>query len=225
MKKVFLDVGAHTGETLREVLFHDFDEVLCFEPVRSCIEALREIADSRTTIFAFGLGAVAREVDVFNAGSLGATIHIDGDRGGDVERCQLVDVGTFFSQHLSPEDEVWMKLNCEGSECDILDRLIDTNEIFKISYLMVDFDVRKIPSLAHREFGVRARLDNVPGLQMFRSEQIMFGPTHESRIRNWITASKRNLVARFILNQAYPWIRYVFFVRIKAALRRLLTKR
>jgi hypothetical protein len=38
----------------------------------------------------------------------------------------------WFQEHVSDDDEVYVKLNCKGSECDILDDLLDSNEIRKV---------------------------------------------------------------------------------------------
>jgi hypothetical protein len=41
-----------------------------------------------------------------------------------------------------------------------LDDLIDSGEFNKVKALMVDFDVRKVPSQVHREAEVKKRLDD-----------------------------------------------------------------
>jgi hypothetical protein len=43
-----------------------------------------------------------------------------------------------------------MKLNCGGSECDILENLLDSGEYSKITQVMIDFDAREIPSQRDR---------------------------------------------------------------------------
>ena len=45
--RIFLDIGAHTGETLNEVLKekYAFDRVICFEPSNICMPSLKKYAD------------------------------------------------------------------------------------------------------------------------------------------------------------------------------------
>jgi hypothetical protein len=53
-----------------------------------------------------------------------------------------------------------MKLNCEGSECDILENLLDSGEYSKITQVMIDFNARKIPSQRDRVEPLKSRLQN-----------------------------------------------------------------
>ena len=64
----------------------------------------------------------------------------------------------WFRDHLAETDEVYVKLNCEGSEVDIIEDLLDSNEYRKITSLGVVCDVRKIPSQRDRESKIKLRL-------------------------------------------------------------------
>jgi hypothetical protein len=45
--------------------------------------------------------------------------------------------------NVKEDDVIFMKMNCEGAECDIIEYLISTGAINRIRHLLVDFDVRK----------------------------------------------------------------------------------
>jgi len=77
-KRIFLDVGAHTGEMLAAVLDPGFrfDEIFCFEPSRLCREKLRSAAghDVRVRILKFGLWNSTALAPLFDPGSQGGSL-------------------------------------------------------------------------------------------------------------------------------------------------------
>src|SRR6059058_4251026 len=70
-RSVFLDVGAHVGETLRVVLDrrYPFQRIVCFEPVRGCWVSLQRLADAHVEICEFGLGRATACLTIHGAGS------------------------------------------------------------------------------------------------------------------------------------------------------------
>ncbi len=78
-----------------------------------------------------------------------------------------------------------MKVNCEGAECDLLDRLLESGELKKVDHLLVQFDIEKIPSMSHRAKETRARLD-ASGVEWREGTSIMFGRSHSRRTANWL---------------------------------------
>jgi hypothetical protein len=87
---------------------------------------------------------------------------------------------------------VYLKLNCEGCECDVLDDLIDSGAIKQVRATMVLFDVRKIPSQKHREDEVRARLDAL-GIGYVANDwsdrQKLAGINHSARVLRWLEST------------------------------------
>lgn len=126
------------------------------------------------------------------------------DPGDIVDLRQASD---WFGEHISDDDEVYLKLNCEGSECDILDDLLDSGEIEKVTSILVDFDVRKIPALAHREREVRERLSGAGHSNLLCLKERYKGPTHTATVDNWLHfAGARSLPPP----AGWKW-RYVWF--------------
>ena len=189
--KVFLDVGAHRGQTLGAVQGLDFDRVHCFEPVRGNWAALHAIADKRTRIEKFGLWNKDAKVELFDPGTKGAGMWVKDKRRPDLpitrELCDFKRASDWFREHVPAGATVHLKLNCEGCECDILDDLLDSGEFAKVTYAMVDFDVRKIGALKHREAETRARLEAYPAPRVMFSRAAMVGDTHHARIRHWLS--------------------------------------
>lgn len=173
-----------------------FDRIVCFEPARACWPKLEELAGSaplangavrRVSLERFGLWNRTGEMPIFQPGTQGGGMWKK-DRGliDQTEVCKFRRASDWTRENLRSEDSVYLKLNCEGAECDILDDLLDSGEFEKIAFVMVDFDVRKIASLKHREADLRARLAAFPAPRVTFSKDVMRGETHVARIRNWL---------------------------------------
>lgn len=188
--RIFLDVGAHLGETVRAVVdpVYRLDRIVCFEPVKDCCEQLKRIGDRRVVVLPFGLWKETCERPVFGAGGLAGSIFPDmkSHNGSTLEMCRFVKASDWFRENVEAEDTVFLKLNCEGSECDIIDDLLDSAEFEKVDFMMIDFDVRKIPSQKYRRREVKSRLRKYPFPRVSFCKDVMVGPTHEARIRNWL---------------------------------------
>jgi FkbM family methyltransferase len=188
--KVFLDVGSHRGQTLAAVKEKDFDRIECFEPVSQHWDELHRLADKRTTVNRFGLWNRTAEIELFDPGTKGAGLWIKDNRRPDLkvtrELCQFRRASDWFEKHIDSSDQVYLKLNCEGCECDILDDLLDSGEFDKVTFAMVDFDVRKISSLKHRQSELEARLAAFPAPRVMYSRNSMMGNTHRDRIHHWL---------------------------------------
>lgn len=189
MVKVFLDVGAHDGGTLQAVRDpkYGFERITCFEPASSCWPALETVQDDRVTVCRFGLWNRTCEQSLFDSGSGGASLFEDKFKTKrQAELCRFVRAADWFRANLDEHDEIFVKLNCEGAEFDIVEDLLESGELARVSSVMIDPDVRKIPSRAHREQAVRDRLASSGLTNYFMEEDVMIGETHRERIQNWL---------------------------------------
>ena len=188
--KIFLDVGAHRGQTLSAVMNTGFDRIYCFEPSATHWPVLDSLKTKRTTIERFGLWNKTATATLFEPGRKGAGLWVKDVRANmkiEKEECKFVRASNWFVSHIARQDAVYMKLNCEGAECDIIDDLLDSGEFDKVTFMMVDFDVRKVGSLKHRQAEVMARLAPYPPPRVMLSKNVMSGVTHQDRIRNWLS--------------------------------------
>ena len=187
--KVFLDVGAHTGETLNAVRDpkYGFDRIYCFEPAAACWPALERVRDARVEVCRYGLWNETAAHELHDVGSIGASMFAEkfpDERSH--ETAQFVRAGDWLREHVRDGDDVYLKLNCEGAEVDIVEDLLESGQFARIRSAMIDPDVRKIPSLAHRERELRDRLARAGLTNYFMEEEVMVGPTHRARIQNWL---------------------------------------
>lgn len=191
--KIFLDVGAHIGETLKIALEakYGFDRIYCFEPVPKCCNVLRTYQDKKVVVCEYGLWHETCTRQIYNPGSKGASVFRDkfGDTvtAGDIK---LVRASDWFIQNLKVDDQIHLKLNCEGAECAILDDLIATGQYQKIKVLMVDFDVRKIPSQKHLMNAMKVKLNKLGIPKIFYIDEYHLGPgTHSYFTHYWLDHS------------------------------------
>lgn len=188
-RKVFLDVGAHVGETLAEVLRpkYAFDLVVAFEPSAHCIIE----PHPKLKVERMGLSDRTHGAQLFAPGTLGSSIFDDNPdlENAHVEDIKLIKASSWFTDNLHASDTVYMKLNCEGSEADILSDLLDSGQLARCSRVMVDFTMTKIPSLANRESELRVRLARFAkqrNMAIYTAQEAMVGVTHQHRIAHWL---------------------------------------
>jgi FkbM family methyltransferase len=156
--RIFLDVGGHNGETLNIALnpTWGFDRIHTFEPSVSRYRILKKFRDKRLFVHNFGLGAKSEIKNFYGAGTVGGSIYsnknfADKNALNYFEIVQIVEASPWILNNTNPDDQIFLKMNCEGSEADILENLIATKTIFRISSIYVDFDVRKIPGQEFRQ--------------------------------------------------------------------------
>ena len=191
--KIFLDIGSHEGETLLEVTKekYSFDKIFCFEPSRVCLDKLKKFSDEddRISICEFGLSNRNQDAELFLPGSLGGTIFKDDTRAlgkEKVEKIKLRDANEWFANNVSADDYLVVKTNCEGSEVDIIDSLIDGNFMKNIYSFLITFDIREHKEFAYREIEIRKRLKKEKLKNFCFSDDVMIGLSHEKRIENWL---------------------------------------
>ncbi len=188
--KVFIDVGAHRGQSLEAAKELDFGKIFCFEPVSVCWPDLDRLADKRVRIQKFGLWNKNARVPLIDPGTKGASMWVKDKRPKDrpivTQLCEFRRASTWFSEFIAPKWKVYLKINCEGCEADILDDLLDSDEFDKVAFLMIDYDAHKSAEIKHREVEIASRLAAFPAPRVMSSKQAMKGATHKERIHHWL---------------------------------------
>jgi FkbM family methyltransferase len=193
---ILIDVGAHVGETIETALDGrwKFDRVHSFEPDPECVRALRarfgpQVAAGTLTIHPVALGAENGEVVLHGDNSGGAaSIMSDYLRGDERKiRVPLRDINAFLDLEVPAGAAVFIKLNCEGGEVAILDRLCERAAIGNIVSIMADFDVvRQSGGYWQKRRVLKKAREH--GLPVLLSEDVMVGTTHAQRLGNWFAA-------------------------------------
>lgn len=193
--RIFLDVGAWPSWTMDAALLPEFemDLVVAFDPSPQHHPLLEDKhgRDSRIRIVRSGLWNKTTKSMLYNEGSIGGSVFKDFGTAfpnGDHRVCDFIRASEWFEFNIDIGNFVVLKLNCEGSECDILDDLMDSGQWKKVSVALVDFDVRKSPSQRHRQAEIIAKAKRIG----FTGMKIWPGGRNEKRtmICNTLTKFK-----------------------------------
>ena len=191
--RIFLDVGAHDGETLDVALDPKwgFDRIDSFEPASTRLETLRKFRHKRLSIHDFGLSSQTKNTTLYGAGLLGGSIYseknyLDAKAASYVEDIKLQSASEWLIKNTSASDEIFLKLNCEGSEADILENLIVEKLIFRVKSIYVDFDIRKVPGQAHRQKEIE---DKLRSLQIDFQTPDSLGTAANAGVEKWLAGS------------------------------------
>ncbi|MDF2434011.1 MAG: hypothetical protein JWP44_3642 [Mucilaginibacter sp.] len=215
--KIFLDVGGHEGQTLTGVLDpkYSFDKIFVFEPVKGLHVKLNKIAAGKRNInlLQYGLWNKNTTQQIYSPGTVAGSVFKDHEdvKENDFEMCQFVNASEWFNKNITIRDEVYVKLNCEGAEADILLDLLKSKEIFKIKDVMIDFDVRKIKGLERIRQNVLSSFKSENFNSYSLCENVMVGPTNLTRIQNWLDykgANKTDLSSK--VKQLFYWFKMSF---------------
>ena len=167
-RKIFLDVGAFNGDTIRVALNpkYGFDYIHGFEPSPNRYSRLRKIKSSRVYVHNFGLSNKTYKTTLFGVNTIGASVYPEKRfRGLDDKRikCEisLNKASLWISDNTQLDDQIYLKLNCEGAEVDILQDLIDTKIIYRVKSIYVDFDIRKVKNQEYRQDLLEKQLKNL----------------------------------------------------------------
>lgn len=154
-QSVVFDLGGYEGQWTSDIYSRYRCTVVVFEPVRAFAQQIRQRFERNPSIevFTFGLSNEDRSERIVlaeNASSTGR--HLD----GTTEQIELVDVQRFVRERDLGAIDL-MKVNIEGGEYDLLDRLIDTGLIEMITDLQVQFH-DFAPGAARRMHAIQVRL-------------------------------------------------------------------
>jgi len=142
MRKIFLDIGAHNGQTLKKALevYPDMDLYIGIEPIPSMVKKCKEIKDPRVVIHNIALDMLdveEKKVEFFVDMSKGnhqcgsSLLKDKKMRKQSSIKINCIDVSAFFNRTFQEGDEVIMKIDVEGKEYDIFDSLISSGLLKK----------------------------------------------------------------------------------------------
>lgn len=193
-RTIFLDIGAHWGETLEEALspLWAFDLVYAFEPDPEAVAVLQTkfaeaLAQGQLVIVDSALSDREGEAFLFGANEGGgASLYaeksdIDSSRRKPVK---LIQARRFFAENLSANDTILAKLNCEGGEVPILNDLIDGGEIGKLARVVIDFDIRKVRGKRGQARTMMRKMERAGFDRFLLAENVMVGVDAIARTRN-----------------------------------------
>jgi FkbM family methyltransferase len=160
---VVLDVGGYEGAFARDIHCRFGCDVLVFEPIASFVDRLRTrfLVNPRVQIFDYGLaGADDTVLMTLEEGGSSAVI-----LGGvpATEAVQLRDIASTLSE-LELKSVDLLKVNIEGGEYALMDRLLETGLIERFRHIQIQFHLH-VPDAEARMRRIITGLDRTHELQ------------------------------------------------------------
>jgi len=131
------DVGGYTGEWARDIVARFACTVEVFEPVPEFVDRLRSRFLHNPGVHVNQYGLAGRDETVSFAVERGASSGLLAPHGARSETVELKDVAAVLAA--SSGDVDLAKLNIEGGEYALLERLLETGDIARIRFLQIQF--------------------------------------------------------------------------------------
>jgi FkbM family methyltransferase len=197
--RVFLDVGAHDGETLSVVRAprFGFERIVCVEPSTACATHIRSMAvgDERIEVVAAGLWSSNQRRVLSGSGGVGASVLND---NADGETVELIDAAEFWDAHVRAGDEVWLKMNIEGAEHEVIRRWLERPGIARLAAdvhrAVVHVDTDKVAGMADASGETRRWLRE---LGWDDASRVFVGRDVTEKTRNWLLRTEGSCLERW----------------------------
>ncbi len=131
-----LDLGGFRGEWAHQIHSRYGCKVHVFEPVTSFAKGIVDRFDGNTAIevHSCGLGGITRSECIFLSADASSIVQ----KQGAAESIRIVDVVEWFEQHRIERVDL-MKVNIEGAEYELLERMLDAGLERLINNIQVQF--------------------------------------------------------------------------------------
>jgi FkbM family methyltransferase len=149
-RRIFFDLGAYNGDTIEVALQHlgDFDDVYAFEPLAGPFaEMERRFPSDKYHFYRLAGDIEESETRVYVGhahGDISSSLHIDNPNcnSADYQEIRTIDFPGFLSETCAKHGGncyVILKMNIEGSEYRILERLLENGSINLVNKLYCDW--------------------------------------------------------------------------------------
>ena len=158
-----IDLGGYEGQWASDIYARYRCRIAVFEPVAGYAQSIRNRfqRNGQIEIFEFGLGASTRSETIYIRGAGSSTF----GKKADAEQIRFVDVVDWFAEK-NVENVDLMKINIEGGEFELLERMLDADLVrrvrdFQIQFHNISFDAtRRMEKIKER-----LAITHVPGYQ------------------------------------------------------------
>ena len=162
-RRIFIDCGANTCKVLRTFIkrYGDF-EFFAFESqpelAGECQKVISENPDTKITFFNKAVWVENKTLDFYLAlkwgkNFKGGSTLVTGRNFSDVDysspvQVEAIDFSEWLKTNFSEKDYVIIKMDIEGAEYDVLEKVIRDNNHNIIKELIVEFHQHKFPSIS-----------------------------------------------------------------------------
>jgi len=134
---VVFDVGGYEGQWASDIYSKFNSKIYVFEPVPNFADDIekRFLRNKKIVVNEFGLSDKTEMSQISLKGDSSSTIN---NRTGDTTEIKMVDIIDFIKQNDITNIDL-IKINIEGGEYALLNRLINSGYIKNIKYILVQF--------------------------------------------------------------------------------------
>lgn len=135
-ESVVLDLGGYRGDWAHNIHERYGCTVHVFEPVQSFADGIVRRFDGNEAIHVHrcGLGSTTRDERIGLSADASSMFHSEGAQ----ETIRIVDAAAWFAAHEVPRVDL-MKINIEGGEYELLERMLDTGLASRVENIQVQF--------------------------------------------------------------------------------------
>jgi FkbM family methyltransferase len=155
---IVLDVGGYKGDWAAQIYDRCKCRIIIFEPVRLFYEKIHErFRDNPLiTVYNFGLGAQDANLEISINGD-GSSFYNKADHP-HTEECKILDIEKFVMEN-GIEEIALIKINIEGGEYELLDKIIDSGLVKQCENMQIQFHTF-IPDALSRRKSIQRKLSN-----------------------------------------------------------------
>ena len=168
--KIFIDLGAYNGDTLKGALklYKNFDIFYAFEPLPENFEKLDKTFGNAARVVLLNAAADVEEGEkkfylANNSKKLGGSLCSDKSNcfKDKTELVKTVDISKFIMDKFTPKDKIILKMDVEGKEYDILEKMIKDGSIRYINRLFCEWHYKRLSSMEDRHENTIKRLNKL----------------------------------------------------------------
>lgn len=152
-KSIVFDIGGFCGTWATDIFCMHGSNILIFEPVPHFYDTIKYkfSNNNKVKLFNYGLSESDQTIEMEVKGDASS---IYKNTGGNFIEVKMVDI----ANHLSEYEKIdLMKINIEGGEYDLLDRIIELDATNKIENIQVQFH-NFVPDCKNRRNNIRDKL-------------------------------------------------------------------
>jgi len=228
---VFIDIGGHRGQALEVALNpkYGFDKFIVFEPSTRAITYLKNFNNKKIELYNFGLGNKNKKTILYNSGEPGASIFKSKFKESEIVSKELITLkkaSTVLKPYLQ-DLKVFIRINCEGSEVEIIEELIKSGLLKDSHSFLVDFDILKVNS----SYPIENLLVKINNDNLRISRKPYGGGTTRIQVKKWLDIELQNQLIKVSVADALRYklkfyislnkrlIKYFSFIPIKLRIR------
>lgn len=149
-----MDVGGYCGQWASDIFARYLCEIAVFEPVKEYAEGIRKrfLKNSNIKVYEYGLSGQNRDCDIAVTGDSSSVYK----KSVAVETIKLLDVKEFLEQN-SIKSVKLIKLNIEGGEYELMERILDSNLAGVFDNFLIQFH-QVAPASEERMLAIQKKL-------------------------------------------------------------------